>query len=103
MIRDRVQSILIAALREIGESSEIEGLQDPTSETRLFGEEGLLGSLRMINLVLELEETLFEEYGVNLVIADEKALSQKRSPFRDVGSLVEYITGLIEEADVGQG
>lgn len=96
MIRDRVESIVIAALKWAGESQDIEGLENPTSETRLFGENGLLGSLGMINLILELEETLYEEYQVDLVIADEKALSMKRSPFRDVASLVDYITALLE-------
>lgn len=96
MTRDRVESIVIAALREVGESTGSEGLENPTPQTKLFGKAGLLGSLGMINLILELEETLFEEFGVNIVIADEKALSQKRSPFRDVSSLVNYITALIE-------
>ncbi len=103
MIKDRVEAIVIAALQELGESAEIEGLRNPTPQTGLFGRTGLLGSLGMINLVLELEETLFDEYGVNIVIADERALSRKRSPFRDVNSLVDYITSLLEGTDDAAG
>ncbi len=103
MIKDTVEKIVIGALKEHGESTENEGLKNPTPETRLFGKRGLLDSLGMINLVLELEELLFETYGVNVVIANEKALSQKRSPFRDVNSLVNYTTSLLESVDDVEG
>ena len=103
MIKDTVEKIVIGALKEHGESTENEGLTNPTPETKLFGKSGLLDSLGMINLVLELEEILFETYAVNIVIANEKALSQKRSPFRDVNSLVNYVTTLLGNVDDVEG
>lgn len=103
MIRNTVETIVISALRELGASTENEGLAHPSPTTRLFGKKGLLDSLGMINLILELEETLFEEFEVNIVIADEKALSQKRSPFKDVTSLVDYITTLLDDVGDGEG
>lgn len=103
MIRHTVETIVLRALKELGESTENEGLMNPNPTTRLFGKRGLLDSLGMINLILELEEALFEEYEVNIVIADEKALSQKRSPFKDVNSLVDYTITLLAGVDETEG
>ena len=40
-----------------------------------------------------------EEYGVSISLADEKALSQKNSPYKTIGVLANYADGLIKEAN----
>ena len=63
-------------------------------ETRLFGRGSKLNSIDLVTLVINVEQSLAEGLGVEVSLTDEKAMSQTRSPFRDVKSLVDYICSL---------
>ena len=58
----------------------------------LFGIERVLDSLALVGLLVAVEQGIDDELGVTLTLADEKAASQERSPFRTIGSLVAYAT-----------
>lgn len=66
-------------------------------DTVLFGRGGVLDSTDFVSLVIDIEQAVEDEYGKNIVISNEKAMSQKNSPFRTVGTLSEYIKKLLEE------
>jgi acyl carrier protein len=66
-------------------------------DTRLIGRKGVLDSMGLVTLIVDVEQRLEEEHDIVVVIADERAMSQKHSPFRSVGSLTDYICQLVEE------
>jgi acyl carrier protein len=66
-------------------------------ETRLIGRKGVLDSMGLVTLIVDVEQRLEEQYDVVVVLADERAMSQERSPFRSVSSLADYISQLVEE------
>lgn len=66
-------------------------------DTPLYGKEGVLDSLGLVSLIVMIEQAIEDELEVSLILADEKAMSQKTSPFLEVGLLVNYIYRLIEE------
>jgi len=73
---------------------------DPTQlgdDTRLTGRKGVLDSMGLVTLIVDVEQRLEEQYDLVVVLADERAVSQKHSPFRSVGSLADYICRLVEE------
>jgi hypothetical protein len=43
-----------------------------------------------VSLVIAVEQTLEERYAVGVALADEKALSQRSSPYRTIGTLAAY-------------
>ncbi len=65
------------------------------STTALFGRDGCLDSLGLVSLVVGVEQALQDELNVTVSLADEKALSQRHSPYRTVGSLVDYAVSAI--------
>ena len=67
-------------------------------ETPLLGRAGVLDSLGLVTLVVALEQTLEDEYGLSVSLADERALSERKSPFRTIGTLAEYAERLIDGA-----
>jgi acyl carrier protein len=71
-------------------------------ETALFGPTGLLDSVGLVSLVLAVEQEISDRFGVAVSLADEKALSQRHSPFRNVGSLVDYAVQEIEAKRAGR-
>ena len=59
-------------------------------DTRLFGGEGLLDSMGIVTLVVALEQAIEDRYGRSIALADEKALSRRKGPYRTVATLAEY-------------
>ena len=52
-----------------------------SENSNLIGQDGLLDSLGLVNLILLVEERIADELGVSVTLADEKAMSQRSSPF----------------------
>ncbi|EDP75575.1 hypothetical protein [Hydrogenivirga sp. 128-5-R1-1] len=98
-MRKQLITIIIESLKELNEDLEKKELKNPTSETKLYGAGGVLDSLALVTLITDLEEKVSEEFGKSITLADERAMSQRRSPFRDVKSLAEYIETLLKEDD----
>jgi acyl carrier protein len=97
--RSQIAQLVISSLQEVldmgnGTSPAVEDIGTGTS---LIGREAVLDSMGLVNLIVEIEQRLEEDYGVVVILADERAMSQKKSPFHSVGSLTDYICQLIQE------
>jgi acyl carrier protein len=66
-------------------------------KTKLFGAESDLDSLGLVNLIVTIELSINNELGATISIADDRAMSQHRSPFRSVDALADYIMVLLNE------
>ena len=66
-----------------------------------MGPASSLDSFELVGLVLSLESKIAEEFGVAVTLADEKAMSQRSSPFRTVATMADYIVHVIEECKRG--
>ncbi len=64
--------------------------------TPIFGAEGNLDSLALVNFIVCTEDYLADEYDVDVTLADEKAMSQHNSPFRSVSAFADYIQSLVD-------
>ncbi len=96
-MQEKIEKIIIEVLNEINEELENENLNNPTSETKLYGGSGALDSLALVSLITDLEERISDEFEKDIILADEKAMSQRTSPFRSVETLTNYIQKLLEE------
>ena len=95
--RKTIENIIINAVQEINEQLPQEQQLAQTTETVLFGKSGQLDSLGLVNLLVTIEQNIEDEFDVCITIADERAMSQKRSPFRTIGTLADYIDVLLKE------
>ena len=71
---------------------------DLREDTKLFGPDGLLDSMGIISLVVALEQGIEDLDGAVVSLADERALSQTKGPYRTIGSLAEYAATVLEHA-----
>lgn len=95
-----ITSLVVASLQNIlveQEKSAL-GIEAVNESTNLIGQQAALNSLGLVALLIDLEQKFDELYGISLTLADERALSQKHSPFRTVNTLAEYIWRLLQEA-----
>jgi acyl carrier protein len=94
-MKDKVFAMIKEALASVNEELADQRLHVVTMATRLYGGNSALDSLALVNLIADLEDLISEEFGQEVVLADEKAMSQQTSPFRTVESLTDYITTLL--------
>lgn len=108
--REQVAGIVIAAVQEalaIERSAFAERTafaaanasaapQPVTEDTFLIGQAAVLDSMGLVSAILDIEQRLADDYDIVLVLADERAMSQKNSPFRSVRSLTDYVCQRLE-------
>ncbi len=66
-------------------------------DTELFGRNSVLDSLALVNLIVAVEENISDEFEKDITITSEKAMSRNVSPFKNVGTLIDYILELLSE------
>lgn len=86
--RKDLEDVVLRVLRDVARPEDMTGPLGPA--TALFGDDGVLDSVGLVSLVVGVEQAIEEQFGVVLSLADEKALSQRHSPYRTVGSLADY-------------
>ncbi len=99
----KIEGLIIRTLQEVKEALDGENLNLLDSEIMLFGDKGILDSMGLVSLITDLEERIENEFGISLILADEHAMSQRKSPFRTVSSLAKYISRLIKEERLNEG
>ncbi len=97
--KNKLEALILLAVRDLGEDLGMPGLRQPNAETVLFGPGGELDSLGLVHLIAELEERVSETFDQDVIIADERAMSRSRSPFRSVGSLRDYLWELMNNEE----
>jgi len=98
MERPVAQGIVIASLKEVFAQS---GQPEPagvTDDTVLVGSDAVLDSLGVVSLIVEIEQRVEGEHSVSVTLANDKAMSQRNSPFRTVGVLSDHVVAMVLEA-----
>ncbi len=99
--REKIINLLLSTLEvhfdEINESVDLTEREN----IKLFGGDGLLDSIGLVSFVVEVEERLEDEFDVSVVLADEKAMSRRTSPFARISYLADYILEVVNEDSNG--
>ncbi len=97
MDKEKILNLVIESVKDLSEELDNESLKNSDINTKLYGRDGNLDSLTLVSLITDLEGKIYEQFKKEIVIADERAMSQKRSPFKDINSLTDYIEQLLQE------
>ena len=100
MERFRIVEIILSSLRELSTEKTSDKTVNVPEEINLYGPDSSIDSLGLVTLLIDVEQHINDEFDVLISLTDEKAVSQKRSPFRTVQTLADYICKLLEEANV---
>ena len=90
--RSEIESLVIESVHMLARDFEIKALAEANGDSPLYGEDGPLDSMALVNLIADVEDAVAEKFGANISLADERAMSAQRSPFRSVASLTEAIS-----------
>ncbi|MEE1610164.1 hypothetical protein [Microvirga sp. CF3016] len=67
-------------------------------DTLLLDAKGGVDSLTLVNLVVAIEQVVFDETGKSIALADESIFTSAENPFQSVGSLASYLDNLTAAA-----
>jgi acyl carrier protein len=100
MAADRTQSreLVLGAVKNLNAQRGADEQISDSLDAPLFGTGTKLDSLGLVTLLLEIEERIHQSHGVSLTLADERAMSEKRSPFRTIAALAEYVDKRLAES-----
>ena len=102
MDKNTIETVILSAVCELAADLGKPELEAASPDTVLFGSGGALDSLALVHLIADLEGRLAEEFNQDIIIADERAMSRSRSPFRTVATLRDYLGELLT-ADLADG
>jgi len=95
--RATIAQIILETLHELGEDLNNAQLQAADESTRLFGARSVLDSMNLVNFIAEVEDRLSDDFDIQIILANQSAMSRTHSPFRRVSSCVDYIMELMAE------
>lgn len=100
MNRDEILRAVFTAIERANALRPPDGQIPEREDAALFGQGGYLDSLGLVSVVLDVEDLVNEATGRSLVLSDDRAMSQARSPFRTIAAFVEYIAERLKGPDV---
>lgn len=95
---DKITQIIIKSLNETAQIYADEKIV-ADENTTIFGNDGILDSLGLVALISEIESEISTNFGINIVLATEKAMSMRNSPFKSVKSLSKFTKECIDESN----
>lgn len=98
-MRKKAVELVISGLEELNEDLGLESLKNPNEDTSIFGGPGSIDSLSLVTLIVAIEGETEECFGQRVALADEKAMSQRNSPYRSVGALADFIVSRLKESE----
>lgn len=94
---DRTYKVLFSAVDQLNQELPAGQRLTKTPQTVVLGSGGKLDSLSVVNLLMLTEQKLEDEFNFPVSLADERAMSQERSPFRTLATMAGYIEQLLKE------
>jgi acyl carrier protein len=99
--KEKIIDLIFIAVDELNQRLSHQQKLEKSVDTVLFGKYAKLDSLGLVGLIVSIEEKIEEEFEVTITLADERAMSQKNSPFKTIGTLADYVSLLLEEETNG--
>lgn len=100
MNKEQILELIIKSVKKTVAETGTATLQEITFNSPLYGRNGVLDSLGLVQLIADLEEEIYQSASTQITIADERAMSMKISPFRSVSSLADYVSNILTEQNL---
>ena len=94
---DNIYKSIYKSIDEVNSQMSKEEQLIKSPDTVLYGESSSIDSIGLINIIVTVEQNIEDDFEKSITLADQKAMSQKQSPFKTVESLAKYIQILFEE------
>ena len=97
-MKQKIFQLIFIAIDELNEQRGTEDQISKTLDTVILGQDSMIDSLGLVNLIVSLEQSVNDEMDVEITLADERAMMMESSPFRSVRTLADFIENMIVQA-----
>ena len=94
---DSVKKIVIDGLNYVLIENDVKNIL-VDENTEIFGPKSIIDSLQLINLIVKIEEDVYDQSGKEIIVVDDEAIIIGNSPFQSVQSLAEFVHKKVESA-----
>lgn len=94
MNKEKITNIIIDVIEDYFKTQNIN--EEVTPTLALFGNESLLDSMGLVNVIIDIESRFLEE-DKEVSLTSEEAMSRRNSPFRTIETLSEFIMEQLEK------
>ena len=92
MNKTEATEIVVSAVKEYIDDENI----TINESSILLGNDAVVDSIGLVNLIVDIESAIAEK-DIEITLTSEDAMSRRRSPFRSVDTLSDYIIELTEK------
>jgi acyl carrier protein len=92
--KETIERIVLDSIRTLNLARDPDHQLEASPNAPLYSRTTALDSLGLVALLIEVEEAL-RDAGCEVSLSDERAMSLRYNPFRDVPSLVDYIHNML--------
>jgi len=94
---EEVRKLVLDSLIYVLNENNIKNI-DVNNTTEIFGSKSIIDSLQLINVIVKIEEDVYDKVGKEIVVVDDVASIVGNSPFQTVQSLSEFVCKKVRSA-----
>ena len=98
LTEEQALQLVCTTLTDLGVELDKNELINADPDLRLLGASSPIDSMGLVSLIADLEGRIAAAHNKEVVLADDKAMSALRSPFRTVAALAAHVRTLVNEA-----
>jgi acyl carrier protein len=83
--------LVLTTIRQEADDLGYDELRDARAETSIYGGDTGIDSLSLVRLIASIERAAERKFDRRVVLADEKAMSMRSSPFRTAATLASLL------------
>lgn len=96
--RERIVDLVYRTVDEVNEELDGDVKLERSQDTVLYGRGARIASMALVSFIVAVEDNLRGEFGLSVTLANEKAMSMERSPFKTLGTMIDYVVDVVGEA-----
>ena len=96
--RQKVLEAIFAAVDTLNCQLQSDQRLEKSNREVLFGENGRLDSLGLINFLVAVEQEIEDQFKRTITLFDESLITSENSPLSTIGELADYVTNQLKSS-----
>ena len=95
--KQKITNLVFSVIDEINKELSKDDQIIKSLDSVIYGSNGQLDSLGLVNFVVAVEQKIEDVFEKSINLTDDKAMSEKNSPFQTIETFVNYIYDVLEK------
>ena len=101
-MREKIIQAIFEAINDINKQTPKDERLTKSADAKLYGGDGPLESLGLVNLIVATEQHLENVCGISISLAEEHVMDENENRFETVASMADFVETVYKESLSGQ-